>query len=76
MQRSHISNLRYTLAYGANNDHTVTLNPPGSSVVAYRGPAPPSGSGPHRYITLVYPQPENFKVPQIPAVGSGVTLFK
>jgi len=61
--------------YGENDDHTVTLNPPASSVVTYQAPAPASGSGPHRYITLVYPQPDNFKVPQTPAIGSGVALF-
>jgi len=61
--------------YGENSDHTVTLNPPSESVVAYAGPAPPSGSGPHRYITLVYPQPDTFTPPGTPAAGSGVALF-
>jgi hypothetical protein len=63
-------------AYGENDDHTVTLNPPSGSVVAYAGPAPPSGTGPHRYISLVYAQPSDFKVPSTPAVGSGPVLFE
>jgi len=61
--------------YGENNDHTVTLNPPSSSVVAYNAPAPVAGTGPHRYITLVYPQPVNFAVPDVPPAASSGALF-
>jgi len=62
--------------YGQNDDHTVTLTPPSSSVVAYSGPNPDSGSGPHRYITLVYVQPSNFTPPDIPGyTGTGVPRF-
>lgn len=71
-------NLHYlenNLAYGENEDHTVTLNSTGTPVVAYAGPNPPSGSGPHRYIWLTYAQPENFAAPSSPAAGSGVALF-
>ncbi|KAG8734437.1 hypothetical protein FRC10_011748, partial [Ceratobasidium sp. 414] len=71
-------NLHYlgnNLAYGENHDHTVTLNSTGTPVVAYAGPNPPSGSGPHRYIWLAYAQPSNFTAPATPAPGSGVALF-
>jgi len=67
--------LRNDYVYGQNNDHTVTLNTTTAPVVAYAGPAPPSGSGPHRYIWLVYAQPANFAAPSTPAQGSGVALF-
>ncbi|QRV91596.1 phosphatidylethanolamine-binding protein (PEBP) family [Ceratobasidium sp. AG-Ba] len=71
-------NLHYlenNLAYGENHDHTVTLNSTGTPIVAYAGPNPPSGSGPHRYIWLAYAQPSNFTAPSAPAPGSGVALF-
>ncbi|KAG8678685.1 hypothetical protein FRC08_017582, partial [Ceratobasidium sp. 394] len=71
-------NLHYlenNLAYGENHDHTVTLNSTGTPVVAYAGPNPPSGSGPHRYIWLAYAQPSNFAAPSTPEPGSGVELF-
>lgn len=31
-------------------------------VNAYRGPNPPAGSGPHRYVLFVYDQPEGFGI--------------
>lgn len=71
-------NLHYlenNLAYGENHDHTVTLNSTGTPVVAYAGPAPPAGSGPHRYIWLAYPQSDSFTAPSTPATGSSVALF-
>jgi len=62
--------------YGENDDHTVTLEPPSSSVVAYTPPAPGSGTGPHRYVTLIYAQADNFTAPDTPAPGStSVTSF-
>jgi len=62
--------------YGENDDHTVTLDPPNSSVVDYSLPAPASGTGPHRYVSLIYAQPENFTAPPSPAPGStNVTSF-
>ncbi|KDQ19837.1 hypothetical protein BOTBODRAFT_169886 [Botryobasidium botryosum FD-172 SS1] len=67
--------LRNDYVYGQNNDHTVTLNTTTAPVVPYQGPAPPSGSGPHRYIWLVYAQPANFVAPSTPVQGSGVALF-
>ena len=60
-------------AYGENSDHTVTLNPPNASssvVFAYAGPAPPSGSGPHRYVGLTYVQPDSFTAPTIASTSA------
>lgn len=63
-------------AYGENEDHTVTLVGPQTPVIAYAGPGPAEGSGAHRYVTLVYAEPDNFTVPATPAAGSGVGPFK
>ena len=32
----------------------------GDAAAVYQGPAPPKGSGPHRYVFLVYKQTEKF----------------
>jgi len=56
--------------YGEFDDHTVTLVAPTNSVVVYAPPSPPAGSGPHRYITLVYAQPSNFTAPATPAYNA------
>ena len=61
------------LTYGSNNDHTVELFTNSSKpITAYAGPAPPAGSGPHRYVVLAYVQPTEFAPPASLAVGAGV----
>jgi hypothetical protein len=35
----------------------------GTAITQYAGPAPPAGSGPHRYVVLIYAQPPNFVAP-------------
>jgi hypothetical protein len=45
----------------------------GSAITAYAGPFPAAGSGPHRYVILVYAEPETFTAPATPAAGSGVS---
>lgn len=35
----------------------------GTAITAYAGPGPASGSGAHRYVILVLPQPDNFSPP-------------
>jgi len=35
----------------------------GVAITNYAGPAPPSGSGPHRYVILLLPQPSGFSPP-------------
>ena len=37
--------------------------------------SPAEGTGPHRYIFLVYAEPSNFTAPSTPAPNSGVQLF-
>ena len=60
-------NTLYTLimhdpdAVGGNLLHWVTVNihgQNGDKLLQYKGPAPPKGSGTHRYILLLYEQPE------------------
>ena len=60
-------NTLYTLimhdpdAVGGNLLHWVTVNidgQTGDKLLQYKGPAPPKGSGTHRYILLLYEQPE------------------
>jgi len=43
-----------------------------AATIPYAGPAPASGSGPHRYTILLYQQPSNFTAPSNPAPNSGV----
>jgi hypothetical protein len=47
-----------------------------TTITAYAGPAPPSGSGPHRYTIVVYTQGANFAPPQnLSSLVPGVELF-
>lgn len=46
-----------------------------AATIPYAGPAPPSGSGPHRYTILLYAQPTSFTAPSTPAANSGVHLL-
>jgi len=43
-----------------------------AATIPYAGPAPASGSGPHRYTILLFQQPSNFTAPASPAPNSGV----
>lgn len=43
-----------------------------AATIPYAGPAPASGSGPHRYTILLYGQPDSFTAPSSPAANSGV----
>jgi len=47
-----------------------------AATIPYAGPAPASGSGPHRYTILLYQQPLNFTAPSTPVPNSGVHLFE
>jgi hypothetical protein len=45
-------------------------------IVDYAGPGPPPGSAPHRYVFLLYAQPEGFDVKEwAPAEGKKVGPF-
>ncbi|KAF9520092.1 hypothetical protein BS47DRAFT_1387705 [Hydnum rufescens UP504] len=57
------------------SDGTITNST--AAVIPYAGPAPPSGSGPHRYTVLLYAQLANFTAPrrprQIPDLASYIS---
>jgi hypothetical protein len=55
-------------------DGKVT-NASATSITAYAGPGPAAGSGPHRYVVIIYAQPESFKAPPDLSQPIGVTLF-
>jgi len=57
-------------ALGSNG--TLT---PSDVTEPYGGPAPPSGSGAHRYTILLYAEPSNFTIPSIPKPRAGVQQF-
>lgn len=42
-------------------------------IVNYAGPGPPPGSGPHRYVFLLYEQPEGFDVSKYAPAGGKPT---
>jgi len=48
----------------------------GVSVTKYAGPAPPAGSGPHRYVIMLYAQPDSFSAPaNLSQPNVGVSVF-
>ena len=55
---------------------TTKLSSTTPFVANYAGPGPPPGSGPHRYIFLLYEQPEGFDVSKYaPAGGKPLGLM-
>jgi phosphatidylethanolamine-binding protein (PEBP) family uncharacterized protein len=49
----------------------------GTAVTDYAGPAPPTGSGPHRYVILLLPQPSDFSPPaNLSKPNVGVSTFE
>ncbi|KAF8061456.1 phosphatidylethanolamine-binding protein [Lyophyllum atratum] len=55
-------------------DGKVT-NASATAITAYAGPGPAAGSGPHRYVVIIYTQPESFKAPPALSQPVGVALF-
>lgn len=48
----------------------------GTAITQYAGPAPPAGSGPHRYVILLYAQPPTFSAPaEFSQPNIGVSVF-
>ncbi|KAG8941815.1 hypothetical protein FRC03_003932 [Tulasnella sp. 419] len=76
---------QYNLHYLANDllylegpalhHDSVLIGSNNTARVTYSAPNPPSGSGPHRYVWLVYLQPDDFVAPASPAASSDVNLF-
>lgn len=49
----------------ASDDTTILSADATPPIASYRGPGPPPPSTPHRYIFLLYEQPEDFNVSQM-----------
>jgi phosphatidylethanolamine-binding protein (PEBP) family uncharacterized protein len=67
--------LQNDLTYGQVTSDILTFNTSTAPVIAYVGPGPASGSGPHRYTLLVFAQSSSFKAPATPPAGSSVTMI-
>jgi phosphatidylethanolamine-binding protein (PEBP) family uncharacterized protein len=67
-------------AGNSSNSSTTQMNvstADGTAVTAYAGPAPAAGSGPHRYVILLLPQPSTFSPPaNLSKSGVGVSVFE
>jgi len=46
-----------------------------TAITSYGGPLPGAGTGPHRYVILLYSQTATFKAPPTPTAGSPVATF-
>nr|POF23926.1 protein d1 [Quercus suber] len=66
------------LISSAGVDGSATLTASGVPAVAdYIGPAPPPGSGPHRYVFFLYEQPADFDAKKwAPADGKPLPTYK
>jgi phosphatidylethanolamine-binding protein (PEBP) family uncharacterized protein len=54
---------RHWLVNGVTVNGSTLSNSSAIAITEYAGPAPAAGSGPHRYVVLVYAQPSSFKAP-------------
>jgi len=54
---------RHWLVNGVTLDNGTFKTDNATVITKYAGPAPPAGSGPHRYTILVYVQPPSFTAP-------------
>jgi len=53
-----------------------TVGTDGTAITQYAGPAPPTGTGPHRYVILIYSQPPTFTAPpDFSQPNIGVSVF-
>jgi len=67
---------RHMLINGVTIDGSNVSSSAGLAVTAYAGPAPASGSGPHRYVILLYSQPSTFTPPaNLSTAGVAVSTF-
>ncbi|KAI0340190.1 PEBP-like protein [Trametopsis cervina] len=70
---------RHWLVNGVTLSDATTLNvttDSGTEITKYAGPAPPQGTGPHRYTILLYVQPSAFTAPQgLDTPDVGVSVF-
>jgi len=61
---SEVSQTRHWLVNDVSITNSSEVDVKSAKVITdYAGPAPPVGSGPHRYVILIYTQPANFTPP-------------
>jgi hypothetical protein len=67
---------RHWLVNGAKIIDKKAVGTDGTAITQYAGPAPPPGSGPHRYVILIYLQPPTFVAPpDFSKPNMGVSVF-
>jgi hypothetical protein len=67
---------RHWLVNGVTVSSSVISNASAVAITSYAGPAPPAGSGPHRYVVLLYTQPSTFSPPtDLSQPNVGVSVF-
>ncbi|KAF8633743.1 hypothetical protein AX17_004399 [Amanita inopinata Kibby_2008] len=67
---------RHWLVNGVTVADNQVSNTSATGITAYAGPWPAAGSGPHRYVVLLYEQPPNFKPPaDLSQPVAGVSVF-
>ncbi|KAF9476608.1 PEBP-like protein [Pholiota conissans] len=67
---------RHWLVNGVTINGSTVSNSSAVAITSYAGPWPAAGSGPHRYVVLLYSQPSTFKAPTaFSQPNMGVTPF-
>jgi len=67
---------RHWLENGVTVSSGTVSNASATTITAYAGPGPASGSGPHRYVVLLYQQPSTFAAPaNLSTLVPGVSKF-
>jgi len=67
---------RHWLVNNVNIAGNKVVGTNGTAITQYAGPAPPAGTGPHRYVILIYLQPANFAAPtEFSKPNMGVSVF-
>jgi hypothetical protein len=63
------------LVNGVEITGNALTNTSATAITAYAGPGPAAGSGPHRYVIILYTQPSSFSPPADLSTPTGVSLF-
>ncbi|KAJ7694106.1 phosphatidylethanolamine-binding protein [Mycena rosella] len=67
---------RHWLENAVTLESDTVSNASAKTITAYAGPGPASGSGPHRYVVLLYQQPSTFTAPaNLSTLVDGVQKF-
>ncbi|KDR81353.1 hypothetical protein GALMADRAFT_239202 [Galerina marginata CBS 339.88] len=67
---------RHWLVNGVTISGSKVTNSSATAITSYAGPFPAAGSGPHRYVVILYEQPSTFKAPAaFSQPNTGVSAF-